>query len=65
MNVQIDVRVIIRGYQKFEIALIYGSYGIVSRFGRVKGRRLYRLCSENVELGTSGRLLPQTWSGSE
>ena len=53
MNIQIDVRVMIRGYQKFQIALINGSHGFVGRIGRLESRRLYRSGSKYVELGTS------------
>ncbi len=42
MNIHLDVRFIILGYQKFQIDLINGSNGFIGRLGRLESRRLYR-----------------------
>ena len=52
MNIQIDVRVMVHGYQEFQFALINGSYGFVGRLGRLESPRLYGSGSKYVELGT-------------
>ena len=36
MIIQIEVRVMILGYQKFQIALINGSYVFLGRLGRLE-----------------------------
>jgi hypothetical protein len=47
-----DVRVIIFGYHKSQIALINGSYWFVANFRCFKSRRLYSSVGKYEELGT-------------
>ena len=49
MNIQIDLRVMTRGYQKFQISLVNGRYRFVGRLRRFKSRRLYRADRKYVE----------------
>ena len=50
LNIQIDTRVMNRGYKKFQIALVKRSDGFVGGLYRVESRSLYRPSSKYVEL---------------
>ena len=51
LSIQLDIRVMIRGYQKFQIGLVKGGSGFVGSLYRLEGRSLYMPVFKYVELG--------------
>jgi hypothetical protein len=47
--VGVNIRVVISGYQKFQIAVIYGCNGLVDHLIRFVDRVLYCLASKNIK----------------